>query len=35
MSATLGDVSDLSVGLTTATGRPTSVITGVVRPVPL
>ena len=35
MSATLGDVSDLSASLTTATGRPTSVITGVVRPVPL
>ncbi len=35
MSATLGDVSALAGGLTQRTGRPTSVITDAVRPVPL
>lgn len=35
MSATLGDVSQLAEDLTDATGRPTEVITGVTRPVPL
>lgn len=35
MSATLGDVSQLAEDLTASTGRPTTVITGVTRPVPL
>ncbi len=35
MSATLGDVSELAAGLTRTTGRPTGVIGGAVRPVPL
>ncbi|MDN6428090.1 DEAD/DEAH box helicase, partial [Acidipropionibacterium jensenii] len=35
MSATLGDVSQLAENLTTDTGRPTEIITGVTRPVPL
>lgn len=35
MSATLGDVSGFAEGLTENSGRPTSVITGVTRPVPL
>jgi len=35
MSATLGDVSQLAENLTADTGRPTEVITGVTRPVPL
>lgn len=35
MSATLGDVTDLSADLTRRTGRETAVVTGVERPVPL
>ena len=35
MSATLGDVSDLARRLTDRTGRPTSVISDAIRPVPL
>ncbi len=35
MSATLGDVSDIAADLSRRTGRPTAVITGVERPVPL
>jgi len=35
MSATLGDVSELAAGLETRTGRPSSIIGGAQRPVPL
>ncbi|MFL2001280.1 DEAD/DEAH box helicase [Microbacterium sp. A1-JK] len=35
MSATLGDVTDLAADLTRRTGRPTALVTGVERPVPL
>ncbi len=35
MSATLGDVTDLAAGLEKRTGRPSSIIGGAVRPVPL
>jgi len=35
MSATLGDVTELAAGLARRTGRPSSVIGGAVRPVPL
>jgi superfamily II RNA helicase len=35
MSATLGDVAELAQGLETRTGRPSSVIGGALRPVPL
>ncbi len=35
MSATLGDVTDLAKTLTARTGRPSAVISGAVRPVPL
>ncbi|MCR2784666.1 MULTISPECIES: DEAD/DEAH box helicase [unclassified Microbacterium] len=35
MSATLGDVTDIADDLTRRTGRPTAMVTGVERPVPL
>ncbi|MCR2828160.1 DEAD/DEAH box helicase, partial [Microbacterium sp. zg.Y909] len=35
MSATLGDVTDIAEDLTRRTGRPTAMVTGVERPVPL
>ncbi|GAA5034098.1 DEAD/DEAH box helicase [Microbacterium fluvii] len=35
MSATLGDVTDIADDLTRRTGRPTALVTGVERPVPL